>query len=187
MLAQIPAEWEAAHDEFAKLTRAETQAGNNYRRAVDNAYRPLADTVVLLRGAEPLQALRNSITELQSQIESADPADLTGRLSELLTATDAIEGASDVRSGLSDARRALEGDNADRQAAAEGVAEAIAAADAELSWRTPAAEDLLPVLGAYDDGIRTNIGLRQLPRFPREQALYVASCNASHRDVSLNF
>ena len=187
LLAQIPAEWEAAHDEFAKLTRAETQAGNNYRRAVDNAYRPLADTVVLLRGAEPLQALRNSITELQSQIESADPADLTGRLSELLTATDAIEGASDVRSGLSDARRALEGDNADRQAAAEGVAEAIAAADAELSWRTPAAEDLLPVLGAYDDGIRTNIGLRQLPRFPREQALYVASCNASHRDVSLNF
>ena len=73
---------------------------------------------------------------------------------------------------MSDARRALEGDNADRQAAAEGVAEAIAAADAELSWRTPAAEDLLPVLGAYDDGIRTNIGLRQLPRFPREQALY---------------
>jgi hypothetical protein len=35
--------------------------------------------------------------------------------------------------------------------------------------------------------IRTNIGLRQLSRFPREQALYVASCNASHRDVSLSF
>ena len=47
----------------------------------------------------------------------------------------------------------------------------------------------LPALRPYDtttDAIHTNIGLRRLPRFPREQALAVASCNASHRDVSLN-
>lgn len=187
LLAQIPDEWEAVHEEFAKLTRAETQAGNNYRRAADNAYRPVSDVVVLLRSAEALEALRARIVELQGQLDSAEPADLAGQLSELQSETDAIDGASDVRSGLGDARRALEGDNADRQAAADGVNEAIAAADEELAWRKPAAAELLPTLGAYEDAIRTNIGLRQLPRFPREQALYVASCNASHRDVSLNF
>lgn len=185
--AQIPEEWDGVHDEFAKLTRAETQAGNAYRRAADNAYRPVSDVVALLRGAEPLEALRASIAELQPEIESGDPADLADRLAELQSQSDAIEGASDVRSGLGDARRALEDETPDRATASEGVSEALAAADEELAWRQPAAADLLPVLGPYEEAIRTNIGLRQLPRFPREQALYVASCNASHRDISLNF
>ncbi len=187
LVAQIPEEWENAHEEFAKLTRAETQAGNAYRRAADNAYRPVMDVVSLLNGAEPLDALRGEIADLQGQLESADAAELIDRLSDLQSRSDAIEGASDVRSGLGDARRALEGDAADRQAASEGVAEALTAADEELAWRKPAAADLLPVLGSYEESIRTNIGLRQLPRFPREQALWVASCNSSHRDISLNF
>jgi TRAP-type mannitol/chloroaromatic compound transport system permease large subunit len=187
VLAQVPAEWDATHDEFAKLTRAETQAGNAYRRAADGAYGPVRDVVALLNSADALAALRTQIVEIAGQVESGEPEELVERLNDLQSQTDTIENAGDVRSGLGDARRALEGDTPDRQAAAEGIAEALAAADAELNWRQPAADALLPTLGQYEAMIRTNIGLRQLSRFPREQALYVASCNASHRDVSLSF
>ena len=47
--------------------------------------------------------------------------------------------------------------------------------------------DLLPGLAEYEKKIRDTIGLRQQPRLPREQALFVAGCNADHRDISLSF
>jgi TRAP-type mannitol/chloroaromatic compound transport system permease large subunit len=186
-LAQIPGEWEAAHDEFNKLNQAEARAGNDYRRAASDAYAPVAEVVDLLRSADALAALRASIAEVSGQVANAEPGELIDRLQEMQEQTDEIADASDVRSGLGDARRALEEETPDRQAASEGIAEALAAADEELAWRQPAAEDLLPTLGTYADMIRPNLGLRDLQRFPREQALYVAACNASHRDVSLNF
>jgi len=40
---------------------------------------------------------------------------------------------------------------------------------------------------AYDAAISGTIGLRQQPRLPREQALFIANCNSKHRDISLNF
>ncbi|MBO6718832.1 MAG: TRAP transporter large permease subunit [Rhizobiaceae bacterium] len=185
LLAEIPAEWDATHDEFAKLTRAETQAGNAYRRAADNSYGAVNDVAALLADAGKLAALRASLAEVD--IQGGDPAELVDRLTDLQNEADATAGASDVRSGISNARRAFEGETPDRGTAAEEVAEALAAADEELAWRQPASAELMPTLGTYADTIRTNLGLRQLQRFPREQALYVASCNASHRDVSLNF
>ena len=65
--------------------------------------------------------------------------------------------------------------------------DAIAKYDAQLVWRKRAVVELLPGLQQYDATIRDTIGLRQQPRLPREQALFVAACNAGHRDISLNF
>ena len=56
-----------------------------------------------------------------------------------------------------------------------------------MAWRQRAKQELLPQLMAYNDAIKDTIGLRGQPALPREQALYVAACNSSHRDVSLSF
>ena len=47
---------------------------------------------------------------------------------------------------------------------------------------------------ALSDGVHTylaaisdTVGARQQPQLSREQALYIAGCNAKHRDISLNF
>ena len=69
----------------------------------------------------------------------------------------------------------------------EELTEAVTLLDRELAWRRQAAEQLLPQLATFDDAIRDTIGLRGQDRLPREQALYVASCSSSHRDLSLGF
>ncbi len=95
--------------------------------------------------------------------------------------------AGDIRSLLSDARRKIDARTPDVDEALENIAEAQAILTAEVAWRSRAEDDLLPGLRTYDEGIRDTIGLRQQPRLPREQALFVASCSAEHRDISLNF
>ena len=187
LLDRIPAEWDATHDEFAKLTRAEMTTGVAYRRAADGAYGPVAETVALLEGVGSLANLRTQIEQSAELVSSGDADDAFERLFQLEQVAGAIAGAGDVRTELGNARRQFEGETPDRAAAAQDLVDAIAVIDAELAWRREPADRLLPTLRAYVDAIATNIGLRQLPRFPREQALAVASCQASHRDVSLNF
>ena len=45
----------------------------------------------------------------------------------------------------------------------------------------------MPELEKYNLVIKDNIGLRRQSRLTIEQAKWVASCNAQHRDISLNF
>ena len=57
----------------------------------------------------------------------------------------------------------------------------------EKQWRTKAEKNLLPKLIKFDDVIKNNMGLRKQDKLTKEQALYVASCRAVHKDISLNF
>ena len=59
--------------------------------------------------------------------------------------------------------------------------------DQELIWRKAAAIDLLPKLKKYNQIIKNNIGVRLQSKLTKEQAKFVAACNADHKDISLNF
>ena len=186
LLARIPAEWNETHDRFAELTRAVTLTSNNFRRASESAYSPVAEVVGLLEGASLLRGYRPQIAGLKEVIAEQGEGAI-GEIRVQERGMELVAGATDVRNALGNARRALEGDDPDQGEAVAAIDEALSALDAELAWREQPAREVLPALRSYDDAIRTNIGLRLLPRFPREQALAVAACNASHRDVSLNF
>ncbi|MEZ5766487.1 MAG: TRAP transporter large permease subunit [Paracoccaceae bacterium] len=95
-----------------------------------------------------------------------------------------VEGAGDVKSALSKARRALDKD--DREEALALYDETMAEFEAQADWRRKA-DAVVPGLTAYLDTIRPNLGARVQDRLTRDQALAMASCTAHHRDVSLNF
>ena len=59
--------------------------------------------------------------------------------------------------------------------------------NSEVNWRKDASKNLMPELEKYNLVIKDNIGLRRQSRLTIEQAKMVASCNAVHRDISLNF
>ena len=76
----------------------------------------------------------------------------------------------------------------DKAKAADEVDNAIIAFDDEVDWRSEAAsQDLVSKIESYDNAIKGTIGLRQQADMPRELGLYVAGCNAGHRDISLSF
>ena len=99
----------------------------------------------------------------------------------------AVEGAGDVRSALSKARRALRGRSPDQAKAMEAYEAALEEFRTQLAWRTASAPALVPELNAYLAAISETLGARQQPKLTRDQALFLAGCNAVHRDISLNF
>ena len=187
LLAQIPESWEEAAAAYGNLTAQDRRTRNLYRRTVDQAYEPLQELQATISGADALAALEPQLTALAADAPEMDPETADERFKEVERAFGEVEGAGEIRSLLSDARREIDARTPNVERGMEYVAEAQELFVSEIEWRKRAAQELLPELEAYDQSIQTTIGLRKQPRLPREQALFVASCSAEHRDISLNF
>ncbi|MHA1537679.1 MAG: TRAP transporter large permease, partial [Alphaproteobacteria bacterium] len=185
--ASIPAEWEEAHTAFLTLTKAERKARTIYRRATDDAYAPLVELTAIIAAAGDLEGLRDPLSALQGDVPGMEFDAAMERIKAEESQVGRIAGTSGIKKMLSKARRAIKGKKPDPEKAAAFLARAMAAFEDDLAWRKRAKAELSTGLAAYDDAIRDTIGLRGQRKLPTEQALYVASCGAAHRDISLSF
>jgi len=184
----IPAEWAEENKKFTALLKEESKLRNQYRRSVDGAYEPLAILMATLGDTGKFVELGDSLKGVIADINANEPADMVELIQALEKQFGSIEGPGDVKSALAKARRALKAKTPDKEKAVAEVQKAIVAFDSEVEWRSEAASaDVLPKLQAYDAEIAGTIGVRQQQSMPRDVGLYLASCNAGHRDVSLNF
>ncbi len=187
LLDQIPEGWDEAEAAYGQITAADRRARGMYRRTVDQAYEPVQELQGIIASADALAELEEPIDQLAADAPDMDGEAADERFKEVERMLGDVEGANDIRSLLADARREIDDRSPDPERAAEYIAEAQDLFEAEVAWRTRAADELLPELRRYDEAISDTIGLRQQPRLPREQALFVAACSAEHRDISLNF
>ena len=187
LAATLPVEWEASRAQYVALLEAEQQARSAYRRNVDGAYETLDHLRAEIAAAEALAALGARIEELRGIAAQGEPDAAMQAMKRVESALGEIAGAGDIRSRVSKARRALKGEQPDRGAAAGLLAEAIELHAAAATWRRAAQAQLGEALREYDASIANTIGLRLQRRLPPEEAKAVAACQASHRDVSLNF
>ena len=184
---QVPGNWESGHKAFVALQSEEKAARAKYRRNVDEAYAPIKELLATIEGTDRLAGAKPAVEDLRGAIASATPDEAGERISEASRLVATAEGTGDIRKALSAARSAIKNRTPDAQEALRQIDEAIRLIEAELAWRQRASAELLGGLRRYDDAIRSTIGLRSLPRLPREQALDVAACQSHHRDLSLGF
>ena len=185
--AQIPAAWQETYKSFSQLVRAETNARRTYQRAADGSYEPAANLLKTLEANAAFAAFEDTLTALGPVIETAEFAEAEAQTDAAMAEIVDVEGAGDIRGELSSARRALRGRTPNREKALEEYRAAVAAYAEQKAWRFETAATIGTGLQAYLDAIRPTLGARQQERLTREQALYVAGCDAGHRDLSLNF
>ena len=183
----IPASWDDDYKAFSELVKAESQARLTYRRSADSAYEAAIETLAILDASNAFEAMKGDLEAMSDVIENTEPAEAEGQVDDLAKRFSNVAGADDVKSALSDARRALKSRTPDPEKAMEAYDEALQAFDGQTQWRADALSSLKPGLQAYVESIQDTLGSRQQQRLSRDQALYIASCTASHRDLSLNF
>jgi len=186
-LAEVPANWEKAHEAFKELQKTELNARRAYRRNVDDAYAPIAELVATIGAADTLAALGPDLSKVRESVTSAPPAENVDRISGLTKALARIKETSKLRSELSNARRALRAKEPELERAVESMAKAKQIFDEEVAWRERAKATVLPGLKTYEAAIRNTIGIRLQSRLTRDQALDMASCTSGHEDISLYF
>ncbi len=187
LAGEIPLEWKDAYQTFKKLTDAETKARNSYRRSGDGAFEDAAEVLAMLDATQAYLALEGELYALRTVLETADFPDAEEAAKQLERTFRNVAGADDVKDALGDVKKAMGKRKKDREAALEAFDEAIAAYEGQKEWRAAAQTQLRPGLEAYVDALKGTIGARVQPKLSREQALYLASCTAVHKDLSLNF
>jgi len=187
LLAQVPADWDDTYAAFAKIQKAENTARLTYRRTVDQAYEPIVELKAILADADLVASLRPELEALKEQVPQLEPKAAEEAISAMRSKVGEAEGTSDIRDGLSEARKIMRSRQPNAEEAVAEIDKSIAALDADLAWRQKAAEEILPKLAEYDAAVVNNIGLRQQDRLPKDMALDVAACLSDHRDVSLSF
>ena len=185
--ATIPGNSEEQQKRYVALAGAEKQARLQYRRGVDEAYEPVAETLAIISDAGALAAIGDRLKALENALATQPPEKAAEAFRDAERLFNDIAGASQVKTPFSRARRDLTRQEPDVAGAAESLAQGLERYATELAWRQRAAAELLPGLAAYEAAIRNTIGLRSQPRLNGEQAADIASCLSVHRDVSLNF
>ncbi len=187
LVGAVPANWEDEYKTFSDLVKAEDKARLTARRAADEAYESAVATLAALKASDAFAALESDLLAMREIIASTEPAVAEAEVNELAKRFGDVAGADDIKSALTDARRALKAKEPDQNKALEAYEEALQAFEAQSQWRAEAVSSLQPGLEAYVGTITETLGARQQQRLTRDQALFIAACDASHRDISLHF
>ncbi|MEM9145523.1 MAG: SLC13 family permease [Pseudomonadota bacterium] len=185
--AAVPADWDARHDTFVEVQKAETNARRAFRRAQDEAYEPIVEAMALLRLTEAMPAAGAELDAVIARLATEGPASVEEDIRALGGVFREVGADRDVTKPIRDARKPYRDDEPDAAEIREELMDAKEAFEEELAWRQAAVTSVLPGLETYEAAIRNTIGLRAQPKLDRDQALYVAACRADHEDISLFF
>ena len=185
--ATTPENWVQARSDFTQLQQTERDNRTKYRRAADKGYNAIAELQETLAGTEALKALDGEIQKMINHVTENEPADSVDILAASSKLFGNVEGASPIKSEISKARKAVKAKKPNKEKALEALAKAQQEYDDQMQWRTEADNSLAAPVAEYEEAIRSTIGIRQQSRLSKDQALYVAACDADHRDISLNF
>lgn len=187
LTASIPAEWEQVYSDFDKLIDNRTKLSREYFQTTEKAYVPVASLLAGLNAYDAFKALGPELEGMAKQVMDNEPEEMTEPLNALSKKFGEIEGADDIKSDLSKARRALRSRNPSKENALAEIDKAVAEYQTQLAWREEANSALKDGVEEYVTLLSPTIGIRQQRHLTREQALYVAACTSDHRDISLNF
>ena len=183
----VPEQWHEENVKYQNLLKDLKMARLSYQNHVDNAYRPIMESIEVLQGADKLANLQSVIESMESTILNNDADTAMDKIKEIENQIDSIAGATAVSSLVTKARRALRGDSPDKAAAVQFKNQAVAQLIQDVRWMKQANANVLPALKNLDKAIGYNIGVRLQVRLTEKLALDIAACQSSHVDVSLNF
>ncbi len=169
------------------MEKAESQARRDYRNNADQAYKTIVELREVIDGTDELAGLEQQMTALETAVVNEPAEAAIERIEQTEKALGKVAGASDIKTKLSKARRALKGNNPEPEKAVQLLNEGLAVYAAEVDWRRRAAAQIAPALAVYDNAIKDSIGLRLQRRLSDDQVKAVASCMSVHRDYSLQF
>ena len=142
---------------------------------------------MFIKDHEKLNELSPDVNNLQKTIENKDFENSISIIDNLFEKLGDISGSEELANRLDDLYSLVDSEEKESSKVNDAISEVLILFNKEVNWRKDASKNLMPELEKYNSVIKDNIGLRLQSRLTKEQAKMVASCNAVHRDISLNF
>ena len=185
--AKIPASWPQTYKEFMALMKEEEKLRNIYRRKGENSYQSIMKVSDTLASSQEITLLKNEYYSVLDNIKGEEKEEAIKQLGGLIKKYRDVKGSSDFKKNVSKAIKELK----KKKVKEDRVSKSLDKASKDISeletWVLASKANLEAPLEIFLEETKTTLGVRAQPKFQKELALYLASCNANHRDLSLNF
>ncbi len=182
---QIPKEWKDKYANYKKLQKDYLQSLKQYMRNTDESYLQLINLKKEIQDIKNINSIVAEIEQLNTNLFKLSKESLNEKLNIILEKTDKLNGMGSVSDAIYAATEKSKSNAIEEVRSLNNNALDLLKQD--IKWREIAFQQLLPSLNKYEKEIRDTIGLRSQTNLTKEQAIYVAECNAHHEDISLHF
>ena len=184
---QKPANWDQIYKEFKSLMKEEQKYRNMYRRAGESSFKTVEELSLILASDQAILELKNEYQLVLQTSSGLSKEERVKTFNEFSKRVGQVKGTSEFKSKLSKAIRELKKKNVKVEKVNKNLDAALKEITTLNDWVSVSKGPLKLKLDAYLDDIRGSIGIRAQDRLNKDLALYLARCNANHRDLSLNF
>ena len=184
---KISDNWPEVYKNFQSIIRSEKLERAKYRRLMDNSYEEINKVYTILNLRDEFAKFENKFEEFSNSIEKIDPLELLKEIKLFSKEISKIPDNRKIISNLNKVSRILKKKNVNYIKVREYFNQSFKLYRQKLNDIKNVKNNIAPKLKGYLDIVGTSIGVRQQSKIPRELALYLAKCRASHKNLSLYF
>ena len=185
--ATIPASWPQTYKDFKALMKEEEKLRNLYRRKGENSYQTIQNVSDILASSQEITKAKKEYSLIIDELAELEKDEKVKRLNDFVRKYRDVKGTSEFKKNVSKAIKELK----KKKVKEDRVEKSLEKAQKEINdlevWVLGSKTTLASPLETYLEKTKTTLGVRAQPKFQKELALYLASCNANHRDLSLSF
>ena len=184
---QKPTNWDQTYKEFMVLMKEEKKQRNSYRRMGENSFKVVEELTFILASDQEILQKKAEYQSILKKLSDFSKDQKIITLKEFSKNVGQVKGTSAFKSKLSKAIRELKKKNVKEDKVNKNLDAALKEITDLYSWVSVAKVPLEISLKNYLGKTKGSLGIRAQDKFDKDLALYLARCNANHRDLSLNF
>ena len=184
---KIPSEWEATYKSFSKIVKEEVKLRQTYRRNGDQSFETVNELLLIFEDSEKIAELNKKFKLILEEVNLEKKDDSIKILKDFTKEVSVVNGTGKFKSSISKIAREIKKKNSKKDKIAKNIENASQEIKQLDQWVAEAKISLQVPLIEFRESISGNIGARSLEKFNRETALYIAACDADHKDMSLSF
>ncbi len=185
--ATIPSTWPQTYKDFRAMMKEEEKLRNIYRRKAENSFQTVNNLFEVLASSQEITQVKKEYASILNQITDLEKEEAVQQLNNFVRKYREVKGTSEFRKNVSKAVKEMKKKKVKEDRVAKSLEKALKEINDLETWVLGSKTDLSSPLETYLEKTKTTLGVRAQSKFSNELALYLARCNANHRDLSLSF
>ena len=169
------------------MMKEEEKLRNIYRRKAENSFQTVNNLFEVLASSQEITKVKKEYSSILNQITDLEKEEAIQQLNIFVRKYREVKGTSEFRKNVSKAVKEMKKKKAKEDRVAKSLEKALKEINDLETWVLGSKTDLSSHLETYLEKTKTTLGVRAQSKFSKELALYLARCNANHRDLSLSF
>ena len=183
---KIPKKWIEENKKFKNILLNYNNLKLSYNKNVDKSYEKLTNYIQIFEEVDNLSKIYKSFDILINNINNS-PENIIEDIKTVEKKLNAFSEVNEIKKYLKKSRKKLKKNINNKNESIKLIEEGKILFKNEISYRKNGKKNFLKQLIKLEILSRDNFGLRKQDKLTKKQAIYIASCKAKHKDISLNF